>query len=174
MRRYCHLLGVGAALLIAAVTVLTTVAWSAGTLLCTETVEGCGTAEQDYVGPACCGDCHPEQELAWSHTPHAGACADPQFQQALGAEEDRTACLGCHTTGYDQGTGRYELAGVTCERCHGAYQPDHLKSWMQVQAPTELCGSCHQDRLVEWQIGGHGHEEGEGQEDCIACHQVHG
>ena len=36
-----------------------------------------------------------------------------------GNEEYRKSCMKCHTTGYDEATGKYSEEGVTCEACHG-------------------------------------------------------
>jgi len=38
-------------------------------------------------------------------------------KSALGLDETR--CLGCHTTGFNELTGRYQEDRVTCESCHG-------------------------------------------------------
>ena len=35
-----------------------------------------------------------------------------------GNAEYRKTCLKCHTTGYDETTGKYSEEGVTCEACH--------------------------------------------------------
>src|SRR3989304_3973707 len=68
-------------------------------------------------------------------------------------------CLKCHTTGYDETTGRYSEEGVTCEACHGAgevfaYFMDIGKALEGQKiakvgtfgTPYNICGPCHHPR----------------------------
>lgn len=79
--------------------------------------------EQDPVfegGRSACRRCHLAEYRSWERTPHADAL------EAL-PEESREdpECLRCHTTGFGEPTGftnvadTPQLAGVTCEVCHG-------------------------------------------------------
>ncbi|MFQ5711451.1 MAG: multiheme c-type cytochrome [Candidatus Geothermarchaeales archaeon] len=73
------------------------------------------------------------------------------------SEVKKYDCGQCHTTGYNpEGAipempgvvGSWAFEGITCERCHGAFVPDHMKP-ETVQTPKEvledawLCGQCH-------------------------------
>ena len=76
---------------------------------------------QTYTGSKQCSSCHFKQYLSWKKTKHAKESWEnlPQKYRA-----DAT-CLPCHTTGYGQPTGFTDiaatpnLAGTTCEACHG-------------------------------------------------------
>jgi len=71
-------------------------------------------------GRTACRRCHLRQYRTWQRTPHADAYENLP-------EENRSdpACVKCHVTGYgaDSGFKSVEetpnLAGVTCEACHG-------------------------------------------------------
>ena len=92
---------------------------------------------QGYVGPDRCSECHEEQAAAWVETRMArsfealrrGACIKEKELAGLDPDTDYThdeECLPCHTTGYGKVGGFVsieetpEMAGVTCEACHGA------------------------------------------------------
>ena len=134
----------------------------------TETA-ACNLSRDGYRGPECCAGCHPAEHEGWVHTAHAAAAIDPVFQVRLQGEANPATCYCCHSTGYDQETGRYAVAGVTCERCHAAYHQEHSAATMAAQPAAELCGGCHTATLAAWQAGDHGQTG----ESCIACHTVH-
>lgn len=79
-----------------------------------------------YTGSSFCLRCH-----LGSHPRHVARWRKLKFQpldkvkdklkelQKSGIELDPSRCLGCHTTAFDQRTGRYQEAQVTCENCHG-------------------------------------------------------
>ncbi|MCO6450898.1 MAG: hypothetical protein J5I90_08955 [Caldilineales bacterium] len=122
-----------------------------------------------YQSPDRCRECHEAEYQAWSGTLHAEASFDPIFQTYLAQEEQPGECLGCHTTGYNTSTGRFVLAGVSCEACHGPYRVDHPGQSMMIVSSEELCGHCHTSTLAEWASSRHG-EKGV---NCIKCHEVH-
>jgi hypothetical protein len=76
---------------------------------------------QTYVGTKECAACHFEQFMTWRNTPHAKA-----FEQLPEKYRADVQCLGCHSTGHGQPTGfknikeTPNLAGNSCEGCHGA------------------------------------------------------
>jgi predicted CXXCH cytochrome family protein len=64
----------------------------------------------------------------------------------------RTACLGCHMTGYDPATAKATEPGVHCEACHGpgaahAGSADKTKIVRPQTLPPDrlamVCGQCH-------------------------------
>jgi hypothetical protein len=168
MRSRCHWLAIGLAALITVSALAITCLWpTSGRALATGT--SCSLARDGYQGPECCAGCHPAEHEGWSHTAHAVAGVDPAFQVRVQQEADPAACYCCHTTGYDQGTGRYALPGVTCERCHAAYHQEHSAATMAVASPIELCGGCHAHTLAAWHAGDHG----EADQACTDCHTVH-
>jgi hypothetical protein len=112
---------------------------------------------QDHTfegGRTACRRCHIKQYRSWEATPHANAL------ETL-PEESRSdpACLKCHTTGYGAASGftsvadTPNLAGVTCEACHGAGSDYKDRDTMQdldaavaagLVIPTEAtCTGCH-------------------------------
>jgi len=82
-----------------------------------------------------------------------------------GNDEYRKTCLKCHTTGYDESTGKYSEAGVTCEACHGAGEvfsyfmdigkaPEGQKIAKvgTFGTPYNICGPCHHTRNHEMRL----------------------
>jgi hypothetical protein len=90
-----------------------------------------------FVSSKACQKCHPKQYESWSQTRMArsfevlrpNVSVEEKKLVGLDPEADYTrdsTCLPCHTTGYGM-TGGFvsiektpEMAGVTCEACHGA------------------------------------------------------
>jgi len=76
---------------------------------------------QSYTGSKQCSSCHFKQYMSWKKSKHA---TDAFGKLAEKYKTDAT-CLPCHTTGYGQATGFKDaattpnLAGTTCEACHG-------------------------------------------------------
>ncbi len=104
-----------------------------------------------------CRKCHLKEHRSWSRTPHAKA-----LDKLEGDDANNPECLECHTTGYGEPSGftsaddTPELAGVTCEACHGAGSAYRDKETMKdhdasvaagLQMPNETtCLGCHNDR----------------------------
>src|SRR3989338_317872 len=75
------------------------------------------------------------------------------------SEKYRRQCYKCHTTGYDEKTGKYAEEGVTCEACHGPGQfyVYFMSSGKVAEAQRlsklgfsyDVCGSCHMARNHE-------------------------
>jgi predicted CXXCH cytochrome family protein len=124
---------------------------------------------QGYAGSESCAQCHENIHSAWVGTRHAQAFSAPIFQRDWKELGNQVSCLECHTTGYDSQTGNYAEEGVTCEGCHGPFQPDHPQSRMPITPNAELCGTCHKSTTDEWQASVHGHEGIQ----CQACHNPH-
>jgi predicted CXXCH cytochrome family protein len=123
-----------------------------------------------YVGPEVCKACHQAQSDAWQDAPHADASKVDAFLADWKSLNSPNYCLQCHTTGYDPNTGHYALEGVTCEACHGPFNPEHPQKPMLVQTDPAACGACHKSTFNEWEISQHG-KSGIG---CATCHDVHG
>jgi hypothetical protein len=75
---------------------------------------------KDYAGAQACAACHAEAHKAWSASPHAAAMKT----LARSRQQDNPACVGCHSTGRQQGgfvsmKKTPQFAGVQCESCHG-------------------------------------------------------
>ncbi len=99
----------------------------------------------DIIGAETCKSCHPLAYEAWRYGPHArGAESLPE------ASRKDLRCLSCHAPDADKG-----LAGVSCERCHGAgrlySQPFVMRDRELARAvglvdPGEkTCAECHTD-----------------------------
>jgi predicted CXXCH cytochrome family protein len=125
--------------------------------------------EGAYAGPETCAVCHKEIHAEWQLTRHARAFSSPIFQKdwsELGSQFD---CLECHTTGYDAEAGTYAFEGVTCESCHGPFQPGHPAEPMSVTPDHNLCATCHKTTTDEWLASPH---RAAGIE-CQSCHDPH-
>jgi hypothetical protein len=114
-----------------------------------------------------CAQCHPAEAAAWQDSPHAQALVN--IDAELKATGDQSACLSCHTTGLDD-TGVYDHAGVTCEACHGLYEPNHPGSGtMRLSVDSSPCQNCHAATYEEWTKTVHAQSGVQ----CIGCHQAH-
>ncbi len=99
---------------------------------------------QEFVGAESCKACHPEAYAAWRASKHARALDSLSPQQAKDAR-----CVTCHAPDLRE----REVAGVTCETCHGAgqhYSPEYvmrdpeLSRLVGLQDPSERsCRGCH-------------------------------
>jgi len=123
-----------------------------------------------YVGSQKCLKCHTgltsphvERWLRIKFKTFERVKESPDY--IAGNEGYRKACLKCHTTGYDETTGRYSEEGVTCEACHGAgevfaYFMDIGKALEGQKiakvgtfgTPYNICGPCHHTRNHEMRL----------------------
>ncbi len=116
-----------------------------------------------------CRECHLDIDDHWSHSPHAHAFDDSFFQERWSGMGEPGECLVCHTTNYQQTTGDYSAAGVSCEACHAGTPENHPPEPVPILADTEYCGICHTTTLGEWRLTGHaGAMVG-----CMDCHDPH-
>jgi hypothetical protein len=74
---------------------------------------------QTYIGSKQCSSCHFDQFLKWRQTKHAKA-----FEIMPAKYKTDASCLKCHSTGFGEKTGYQgpktpDLAGTSCEACHG-------------------------------------------------------
>ena len=122
-----------------------------------------------YAGPEACGGCHKELFETWQTTRHANAFSSPIFQRDWAEIGSDFTCLECHTTGFDIANSTYAHEGVTCESCHGPFQPGHPESSMPVRPDAELCSTCHKTTTDEWRASPHHAAEIQ----CQACHNPH-
>jgi len=125
------------------------------------------TTAAEYVGIKKCKMCHFKKYKSWKETAMAKSFdnlrqgAKVEAKEAVGVKDkDYTAdpsCLKCHTTGY--GNGGFtsieetpDLAGVTCEACHGPGASyikvmkqgrDALLSAGLIIPAEENCLECH-------------------------------
>jgi predicted CXXCH cytochrome family protein len=122
-----------------------------------------------YAGSQSCAQCHQNIHSEWQGTRHAQAFSAPIFQRDWSELGSQVSCLECHTTGFDAQTGKYAEAGVTCEACHGAFQPNHPDAPMPITPNAYLCGICHKTTTDEWRVSVHGQEGIQ----CQSCHDPH-
>jgi len=117
-----------------------------------------------------CQSCHPDEYEAWKNTTHAKATLDPVFQEQLSKSHDKQACLQCHTTGFDTGSGKFLSEGVTCEACHGPYKEGHpAGQTMQLPLASGTCRMCHENAFGEWETSKHAEKNIQ----CFDCHLAH-
>jgi hypothetical protein len=77
-------------------------------------------ADQTYTGARQCSSCHFKEYMSWKKTKHntdAFKCLTAKYKAD-------PSCLACHATGFGAATGYKDestsnLAGTTCEACHG-------------------------------------------------------
>lgn len=122
-----------------------------------------------YAGPETCQACHAELYETWKSTRHANAFSSPIFQRDWAELGSDFTCLECHVTGYDATNQSYSHEGVTCESCHGAFQPGHPSSLMPITPDAELCSTCHKTTTDEWRASPHHAANIQ----CQACHNPH-
>jgi formate-dependent nitrite reductase cytochrome c552 subunit len=122
-----------------------------------------------YAGSQSCAQCHENIHTEWIGTRHAQAFSAPIFQRDWTQLGSQASCLECHTTGFDTQTGKYAEEGVTCEACHGPFQPDHPQSPMPITPNADLCGTCHKTTTDEWRASVHGQQGIQ----CQSCHDPH-
>lgn len=133
-----------------------------------------------YVGSARCGECHEQDLELWKNSKHGRA-----WDTLERAEKDPSRygwpvtqypdCVACHVVGYGDTSGFVNptttpsLAGVGCERCHGAGSA-HAAAPTQARmgkvgggTPSVLCTDCHDfeqspdfDYQKRWAIIEHG------------------
>lgn len=125
--------------------------------------------ESTFAGSEACANCHEDLHTDWMTTRHAQAFSSPIFQRDWTELSKQTACLQCHTTGFDAKNGSYVEEGVTCESCHGAFQPGHPTTQMPIEPDSELCSTCHKSTTDEWKASPHSAADVQ----CQACHNPH-
>ncbi len=130
---------------------------------------GSQTKPGTYAGSSSCKECHKTLHDKWSETRHAQAFSSPIFQRDWSELSKQTSCLECHTTGFDPSTGAYTEEGVTCESCHGPFQPNHPEQSMPITPNAALCATCHKNTTDEWKASKHS----EAGIQCESCHNPH-
>lgn len=137
-------------------------------------------ADHAYVGTKKCKVCHLKEHNSWAATKMANAFeqlkagASPEAKKKAGLDPAKdyttdSACLPCHTTGYDKAGGFVDmastpdLAGVGCEMCHGPGGTYTQKQFMSLEnkefkradvaavgfnasITKDTCGGCHNDK----------------------------
>jgi hypothetical protein len=125
-------------------------------------------AGQTYVGSQDCALCHVGKFAEWRTTPHAKA-----FEILPVKYQSDGTCLKCHSTGHGEPTGfkslqqTPNLAGVTCEACHGPSSRHsevaksfsnqklskedkaYLRSTIHSTLPKSVCVECHMSQRHE-------------------------
>ena len=125
--------------------------------------------EGTYAGSSSCAQCHEGIHTEWVDTRHSQAFSTPIFQRDWEDLNEQSSCLQCHTTGFDPSTGGYAEEGVTCEACHGPFQPNHPAESMPVTPDADLCQKCHKSTTDEWRASVHSQTGIQ----CQACHNPH-
>ncbi|MBW7897289.1 Perchlorate reductase subunit gamma precursor [Candidatus Brocadiaceae bacterium B188] len=123
-----------------------------------------------YVGSQKCLKCH--KGLTSPHVERWQRIKFKTFERVkeapdyiAGTDGYRKTCLKCHTTGYDEATGKFSEEGVTCEACHGAGEV--FSYFMEIGkapegqkiakvgtygTPYNVCGPCHNTRNHEMRL----------------------
>lgn len=120
-------------------------------------------------GPDVCSACHAQEYEEWKGSIHAKAY-EGRFQKVWKETGQSPKCLGCHVTGHQAGTLRFEHKGVSCESCHGTMSDGHPgEAKMPIPASSEMCKACHPNTYKEWKLSRHGQKNIR----CFDCHNVH-
>lgn len=100
--------------------------------------------------------------------------AAPPHDEPVGAEN----CVKCHqqetdawqTSPHAQASTNQQMAGATCEDCHGLYVDEHPdKDVMQLSVDSSICNQCHSDTFNQWEHSTHA----QAGVQCISCHLSH-
>ena len=59
--------------------------------------------------------------------------------------------------------------GIVCEACHSPLATNHPEQPMPSDRSVNLCGTCHQETVFEWQVSHHRSAE----LSCVDCHGQH-
>lgn len=119
-------------------------------------------SDATYVPGKKCKTCHIKTFKAQADTPHAKS-----FENLTDAgEEVNKSCLPCHTTGYGEPGGfvdagsTADLAGTTCQGCHGPGSAHIEKGLSKEQrrqtierTPKDACTKCHKTHKAHPDIG---------------------
>ncbi|MBL7162922.1 MAG: hypothetical protein ISS57_09980 [Anaerolineales bacterium] len=116
-----------------------------------------------------CQECHPSVYAVWELSDHGQAMSDPAFAHAWEEQGKPQECLPCHTTGYDATTGTWDADGIVCEACHNPLATNHPDQPMPTDRSVNLCGTCHQETVFEWQVSHHRSAD----LSCVDCHGQH-
>lgn len=120
--------------------------------------------DQTYVGSKKCASCHFKQYMVWRKSDHATKA----FKSLSAKYKKDASCLKCHTTGFGEATGfknaksTPNLAGTTCEACHGPgskhaeIAEKFGKKKLSAEDEKEVRGSIHKIRPDN---------------ACVQCHQ---
>jgi hypothetical protein len=126
-------------------------------------------ADQTYAGTKACSACHFKQYMAWKKTKHNTEA----FAKLPAKYKTDEKCLICHSTGFSTASGFKDeastpnLAGTTCEACHGpgsahvaAAKPFANKKTLTAEETTMLRGTIY--KVLPQNV-------------CVRCHasQVH-
>lgn len=155
------------------------------------------TTGEGYVGSETCGACHEQVASEFARTPHAtakgwnagagcenchgagerhvgsGDPADIRRFTMLPRGEAMQVCLTCHgnmarsTRGGDSIHRRGDIA---CSDCHN---PHSSTDKMVPRDRVELCRTCHQDIVAQFDLPIH-HPLGAAGSGCANCHDPHG
>jgi predicted CXXCH cytochrome family protein len=142
----------------------------AGLALFFFTIDG-DAASLSQQGQPECTSCHAEIQSQWQMGMHANAITDDVFVTAWTEQGKPSACLACHTTGFDAATGTWQADGVTCLACHSPAGDNHPTDNMSVDKTTDLCGGCHSDPRFgdQWKMSAHYQRD----IACSTCHDPH-
>lgn len=132
------------------------------------------TMENDYMGSAICGRCHPDIYTDYLVSGHSKPfMSDPTAPLDPGD----TDCGSCHATGFDPVRETWELDGVACEACHGMGRIHSRSTSAQdivINLDEEFCWECH-DIFLNHPVSetgntwrGVSHPGG-----CLPCHDPH-
>ena len=127
----------------------------------------------DEVAPeipaAECQDCHEIVQMHWAESAHGNSVTNTNFQTLWNERGQPRTCFQCHTTGYDEATGDWEVSSVSCTTCHNPIPANHPDQIMPTDVSSRLCGDCHVDTYSDWTLSTHASED----LACVRCHSPH-
>jgi hypothetical protein len=124
---------------------------------------------QDATPQGECQDCHEIVQTHWAEGAHANSVTSQGFQQAWNDQGQPDTCFACHTTGFDEATGEFEVSSVSCTTCHNPEPKNHPDQVMPTDVSSRLCGQCHLETYSNWTESVHAQED----LACVQCHNPH-
>lgn len=140
-----------------------------------------GTGNRQSNSEYECRSCHKDTYEEWAVSKHNTSAFDGEtFQAAWESTRRSTACLHCHTTGFDPTTDTIDTEGVGCAACHqpldnGEFDPDEREhARLSIPRRIEECAVCHGNdhalTYTEWDASAH---NGAIDVGCLVCHGAH-
>lgn len=125
-----------------------------------------------------CRECHWHIFLDWEASKHGqglscGQChlsdQNNHSRSGHGAQGGPERCMSCHTTGYNAENDTWEEDNIHCKACHSPIELNHPDEPMPTNRSGVLCGGCHIQAHLEWQLSKHSSEG----VTCVDCHNQH-
>ncbi|NIA12681.1 MAG: cytochrome C [Nitrospiraceae bacterium] len=145
--------------------------------MCHEPLENRHAFAEMPDAPTLCGSCHEPVDTAENvHFPAAEDCMDchdphgSSVSAMLKYKDQKETCFQCHDEEILAREYVHGPAGAgACSVCHNPHSSDY--EYLLRGTTREMCASCHEDLMEEWDNSANVHEPAKG--DCTTCHDPH-